>query len=123
MEAFTSRNSVIVGLMQVGIVVVGVLSAAIDARILRGAILPWSTRTAVQAGILFLLIPLVWSVVAAVVRVSRSTSDLAKLVAFQAGVALVVMLSIFFAWAILAPWATGAWQGATLFRVAASMQH
>lgn len=123
MDLFTSRNSVIVGLMQVGIVVVGVLSAAIDARILRGATLPWSTRMAVHAGILFLLVPMIWSVVAAVVRVSRSTSDLSKAIAFQAGVALAVGLSIFFAWAILAPWATGAWQGATLFRTAASMQH
>ncbi|MBI2929707.1 MAG: hypothetical protein HYY24_28955 [Verrucomicrobia bacterium] len=99
---FTTRNAVVVALMQISVIVSGVLGAGVLLRILERV--PASTRFLVDYGVALLAIPLIWISAAVVVRSRSAISESTKSVAFWLGLALLLALMLFVANALIGPW-------------------
>ncbi|HTV42971.1 MAG TPA: hypothetical protein VMF08_20570 [Candidatus Sulfotelmatobacter sp.] len=100
------RNTVVVALMQVGVIVAAVLAAGVCHKV-------WTTREwAVPSpvallynhGVAGLLIPLAWVTGAAVLQTRSSVSEDARVLMFWLGVLVLIALIIFAAYADISPW-------------------
>ena len=100
------RNTVVVALMQVGVIVAGVLAAGICHRV-------WTTREwpvpslvalLYNHGVAGLLIPLAWVTGAAVLQTRSSVSEDVRVLMFWLGVLVLIALIIFAAYADISPW-------------------
>jgi len=103
---FTIRNTVIVALMQVGIIVAGVLAAGLCHRLwtVNGMPMPLPAAILYNYGVLWFAIPLGWSVIALVLRDRPGISDDVKSLVFLIGVLLVLLLGLFVIYADITPW-------------------
>ncbi len=106
MTLFTIRNTVLVALTQVGIVVVGVLASAVFGKIWNSESvpLPVATMLLLQYGSLLLFLPILWIAIVLKLRLSPLVSDDVKGLAFATGILLIAGLVIFFAYALIRPW-------------------
>ena len=100
------RNTVIVALMQVGVIVAGVLAAGICHRVLATSELPMPSPVALlyNHGVVGLLIPLAWVTGAAMLQTRSSVSEDARILMFWLGVLTLIALIIFAAYADISPW-------------------
>ena len=103
---FTSRNAVVLALTQVGVIVAGVLACGASSKAWgnSGLDLPAATAFLLLAGPFLLLVPLVWIVVAMLVRQRASWSEDARQLVFAGGLLLLVALVVFEAYGIVSPW-------------------
>jgi len=93
-------------LAQTGVIVAGILGCGASARALSGYDLPLPAVTLVllRYGFLFLLLPLLWIVVAMVVHQRESWSEQTRQLAFVSGVFLLVALVVCGAYGSISPW-------------------
>lgn len=103
---FSIANAVKIAVMQVGVIVIGVLAAATAYRSsnIGQGIIPLITIVATNFGGLLLVIPIAWIIGALQIRRADGISDDAKKLAFLSGVAILILLAIFFAYAAIMPW-------------------
>ena len=90
----TTKNFVLLALMQVGVVVIGILAAATTGKVLSSAnAFPseWTTRF-VDFGILLLVLPPLWIWVVMKIHQSSKCSEKRRRLAFLSGVLLLSML-------------------------------
>lgn len=102
------RNTVVVALMQVGVIVAGVLAAGICHRVWIASNMPEPSLVALlyNHGVAGLLIPLAWVTGAAVLQTRSNVSDDARILMFWLGVLVLIALIIFTAYADISPWLT-----------------
>ena len=108
---FTVRNTIIIAVMQVGVIVVGALAAGLCHRLFAGTSIPtpWPAELLYSYGVAGFLIPLAWSAIALVVERSSKISDDARDLAFVSGIVILVTLVIFVLYADVTPWLQGTW--------------
>ncbi|HUA66270.1 MAG TPA: hypothetical protein VME24_10505 [Alphaproteobacteria bacterium] len=100
------RNTVVVAILQVGVVVAAVLAAGICHRVWMSGNLPVPRLIALLChfGFAGLLIPLVWITGAAMLHTRPGVSDDARALMFWLGVLVLVALTIFALYADVSPW-------------------
>ncbi len=104
---FTIRNAVLVALMQIGVIVAGVLAAAVDNKwwTSMGALaLPPPTSILMNYGVAALAMPAVWIIIVLLLRGRPNVSDDVKAFAFFSGTILLLTLGVFVGYAVLTPW-------------------
>jgi hypothetical protein len=110
--AFSSRNAVVLALLQVGVIVIGILGAGASAKVLLAGNhgpTPWITRVVIDYGVAALALPVVW--IGAYVRFARrpEASDSGKALAFATGLVLLAIIAGVVAWGIVQPWTRLDW--------------
>lgn len=102
------RNTVVVALMQVGVIVAAVLAAGVCHRVWTGSGLvePSPAALLYNHGVVGLLIPQAWVTGAAVLQTRSSVSEDVRILMFWLGVLLLIALIIFAAYADISPWLT-----------------
>jgi hypothetical protein len=100
------RNTVIVAILQVGVVVAGVLAAGICHRIWMSRDWPVPPLIALlyNHGVMGLIIPLAWITGAATLHTRFGASDDVRALMFWLGVLVLVALTIFALYADVSPW-------------------
>jgi hypothetical protein len=103
---FTMRNAIKVALMQVGVIVAGILAASVGYHAASGRVgfAPASTAFLVQFGFLLLALPLGWITAVVRLRNSEAVSRRQHALAFGSGIALIIGLTLFSAYAVGKPW-------------------
>jgi hypothetical protein len=93
----TIRNTVVVAIMQVGVIVAGVLAAGVCHRMSVGdhTTMPFLALALYSYGVLGLLIPLAWVTGAVVLQLRANISDSVKVLMFWLGILLLISLAIF----------------------------
>jgi hypothetical protein len=96
-DYFTTRNTVIVALVQVGVIVAGVLAAGACQRWYTGANLdpPAAVDVLADYGFVALVLPVAWVVIALRVR-QRSEDPFIRMFAFGSGIGLALLLALVF---------------------------
>ena len=96
-------NIAILGLIQIGVVVFGVLGAGAAYKTWSVTGLPHNPNVvfASEYGFLFLVVPLSWITIAIVVQGRNQTSDSPELITFLSG-ALVLLILVISAWKVAA---------------------
>ena len=106
---FSTKNAVMVALMQTGTIVGGVLAAGTSGKVWKTMFgpdhVPISFFQLMNFGPLALAIPIVWIVFVLVLRQRTEVSDDAKSLGFGSGVLILVVLIISISVVILGPWA------------------
>lgn len=99
MEYFTTRNTVIVALAQVGVIVAGVLAAGAAHKwyAVPGVKLPSSTVLLAEYGYIALVLPVAWATVALLIMRQNYDSEAPRWLAFFSGI-VVVLLLLFGVW-------------------------
>lgn len=102
---FTIRNTVLIALMQVGIIVAGVLASGLGHRhcVAIGMDLPLPATLLYNFGVLWFSIPLAWLMTALVLLGRSEISEDARQLIFLLGIVLVVSLSVFVLYADISP--------------------
>jgi hypothetical protein len=100
------RNTVVVAIMQVGVIVAGVLAAGVCHRVWtsRDWPLPALVGLLYHFGFMGLLIPLAWAAGAAVLQTRAGVSEDVRVLMFWLGVLVLVVLVVFVAYADGSPW-------------------
>lgn len=108
---FTVRNTVILAIMQVGVIVAGTLAAGLSHRLFAGTHipLPWPAALLYSYGILGFSIPLSWAMIALLVERRTKFSDDLKSLVFVSGIAILISLVFFVIYADITPWFSGTW--------------
>jgi hypothetical protein len=105
---FSTKNAVVVALMQTGVIVGGVLAAGTSGKVWKTMFgpgtVPASLVQLMTLGPLALVIPLVWIVSVLVLRQRAEVSDDAKSLGFGAGVLILVALILSIGAVVLRPW-------------------
>jgi len=106
MFAFTTRNTVRVSLMQVGLIVFGVLAAALSGKALEQAGLPQSVLAVFLAdyGALLFMLPLAWALLAIRWKNDPAVGAGLKLTIFLAGLALLTGFAVLGLAGAAGPW-------------------
>ncbi|MDB6023993.1 MAG: hypothetical protein JWM68_216 [Verrucomicrobiales bacterium] len=106
MLVFTTRNAVLVALVQVAIIVLGVLAAGLSYKwwAFQELPLPGTTWLLINYGIAFLTLPVLWIGSVMWLRLSAVLSDELKGLTFLSGFILILMLLILIGHAVFAPW-------------------
>ena len=106
------KNTVIVALMQVGVIVFGVLGAAITCKQFSsmGAIISVLPVMLMHYGAFGFVLPLVWSATTLLLCRRPDISDDLKRLAFWSGVLLLLSLAVFMAYADVTPWLNVMWR-------------
>ncbi|HEV2331239.1 MAG TPA: hypothetical protein VGY56_20855 [Verrucomicrobiae bacterium] len=102
------RNTVVVALLQVGVMVVAVLAAGICHRVwaTSGMALPTPVSLLYNYGVAGLLIPLAWAAGATALQIRSGVSDDLRVLMFWLGVVILIALAIFAVYADVSPWLT-----------------
>ena len=100
------RNTVVVALMQVGVIVAAVLAAGLCHRVwtTREWAVPMPVALLYNHGVAGLLIPLAWVTGAAVLQTRSSVSEDARVLMFWLGVLVLIALIVFAVYADISPW-------------------
>jgi hypothetical protein len=108
---FTVRNTIIIAVMQVGVIVVGALGAGLCHQIFTrsGILMPWPAQFFYSYGVAAFLIPLAWGATALVLERSPVLSDNLKNLAFCSGIVILILLIGFVLYADVTPWLHGTW--------------
>ena len=108
---FTIRNTIILAVMQVGVLVAGALGAGLCHRLFTGMRfgMPWPAELLYRYGVVGFLIPLAWSAAALVIERSALLSDDVKDLAFVSGIIILISLIFFVLYADVTPWLQGTW--------------
>jgi hypothetical protein len=103
------RNTVIVAIMQVGVIVAAVLAAGICHRVWTTSNVPVPPLIALlyDHGIGWLMIPMVWITGAAILHSRPGASDDVRTLMFWLGVLVLIALTVFALYADVSPWLTG----------------
>jgi hypothetical protein len=104
---FTVRNTVLVALMQVGVIVAGVLAAGVSHKwwtTFGARVLPPVTIWLMNYGVITLILPLVWSILVLRLRQRPGVSEDVKNLAFFSGILLLIALCGLIGYAVLEPW-------------------
>jgi hypothetical protein len=103
------RNTVIVALMQVGVIMAGILAAGICHKIWSGNnwAMPGPAAVLYTYGLAGFFIPICWGSGAVVLQLRANVSDDIKALAFWLGVLVVILLAIFIIYADVTPWFDG----------------
>jgi len=106
MPLFTITNTVLIAIMQVGVIVAGVLAAGASQKwwMTNEAPTPYLTTLLLRHGVLALTIPLAWSVLAVSLRRRPDISDGLKTLTFLAGILILIALAVIIVYAIARPW-------------------
>lgn len=113
---FTTKNAVMVALMQIWAIVGGVLAAGVVQRVWKSSELPvpGSVIALTSYGIVALAGPLVWIGAAAWVRQREDISDRAKSAVFALGILMLLVILASVGYAVISPWFHWDWRhGAT----------
>jgi hypothetical protein len=108
---FTLRNTVLVALMQVGVIVAGVLASGLGHRfsVINQMPLPLPTVLLYDYGVLWFALPICWAGTALTVRNRADISDDAKQLVFLLGILLIVVLAVFVLYADISSWLRIEW--------------
>jgi hypothetical protein len=100
------RNTVVVAIMQVGVIVAGVLAAGLCLRVWISRDWPSPPLVALlyNYGIVGLLIPLAWAAGAVALQTRAGVSEDVRVLMFWLGVLVLIALAAFVAYADLSPW-------------------
>lgn len=106
---FTIRNTVIVALMQIGVIVAGVLAAGLSHRFWasNGMAMPPLAAAMYDYGVLWFTIPIIWAMFALVLRNRDAISDNFKDLMFSIGILTLAALVVFVFYADVVPWLRG----------------
>lgn len=100
------RNTVVVAILQVGVVVAGVLAAGVCHRVWTSH--DWAPPALVALlchyGIAGLLIPMAWAAGAIVLQTRAGVSEDVRVLTFWLGVLALMVLVVFAAYADVSPW-------------------
>lgn len=93
----TTRNIVVLALMQAGVIVAGVLAAGLCHRVYisNGMELPGSVAMLYNFGVLWLFIPLAWATGAVALHFRATVSDEVKVQMFWTGILILIALAFF----------------------------
>ncbi len=102
---FTIRNTVLVALMQVGVIVAGVLASGLGHRhcVAIGMTLPLPATLLYDFGVLWFSIPIIWLLTALMFFSRQEISEDARQLIFLLGILLVISLSVFVLYADISP--------------------
>ncbi len=106
MEFYTARNTAILGLVQVGVIVLGVLGAGLTVMCFtewNAQLTPW-TKLVASWGFLALVVPVIWAALALGLLVSAEDHDFARVVTFCWGVIMVALLLAGVVYSSAMPW-------------------
>lgn len=108
---FTVRNTVILAVMQVWVIVAGTLASGLCHRMFVGANipLPWPVTLLYSYGVMGFTIPLAWATIALLVERQARLSDDFKNVVFLSGIAILISLIFFVIYADVTPWLHVTW--------------
>ena len=100
------RNTVIVAILQVGVIVAGVLAAGVCHRVWVSSNLPLPPLVALlyNYGVAGLIIPLAWVTGAATLHTRSGVSDDVRTLMFWLGILVVIALTVFALYADVPPW-------------------
>lgn len=100
------RNTVILALMQIGVIIAGVLAAGLCHKVWAGneVLLPVPTIILYDYGILWFAIPIAWFMVALVPHGWPAISDDVRSLAFFLGILVLMALIVFVLDADITPW-------------------
>src|SRR5580658_277439 len=103
------RNTVIVAMMQVGVIIAGVLAAGICHKVWtnNGVAMPIPASLLYGHGLMGFLVPTIWGTGAIVIQLHTNISDEIKTLAFWLGVLFLIALAIFIIYADVTPWLNG----------------
>lgn len=104
---FKDRNTLLVALLQVGVIIAGTLGAGVSRRLLAAlgvSILPLSNTLLMNYGLAALGIPLVWGILALALRQRPHISENLKALVLFSGILILLLLVAMIAQVILAPW-------------------
>jgi len=103
---FSISKAIKVALMQVGVIVAGILAASVGYHAASGRVgfVPASTTFLVHFGFLLLALPLAWITAAVRIRNSEASSRRLRALAIGSGIALIIGLTLFSAYAAGKPW-------------------
>lgn len=106
------RNTVLVALMQVGVIVGGVLGAGVFYKTAAATNLklPWTILALVTYGGFGLCLPLVWVMVALLIRRRPDVADEVIRLIHWLGIALLIGLACFMVYADATPWFSVMWR-------------
>ncbi len=92
--------------MQVGVIAAGILAASVGYHAASGRVgfVPASTAFLVHFGFLLLALPLAWLTAVVRLRNSEASSRRQRALAFASGIALIIGLTLFSAYAAGKPW-------------------
>jgi hypothetical protein len=112
MSWFTVPNAVLLAILQIGVIVGGVLSAAASRRLWESAevVTPLATVFLMDFGLLALALPAAWVSMALRCRRRTDLSDGLKGVVFVSGVVLLIGLVLAVGFAVIPPWLHVRWQ-------------
>jgi len=103
---FSIRNTVILALMQIGVIVAGVLAAGLCHKLWAGGGggLPLPTAILYDYGVWWFSIPIAWFIMALVPHGWPEISDDVRNLAFLSGILVLLALIVFILDADIAPW-------------------
>ena len=101
----TTRNIVILALMQATVIVMGVLATGLWHHFFtnNGVEMPGPAAMLYNFGVLWLLIPLAWVTAAVVMHLRDAVSDEVKVTMFWTGILILVALVVFVLYADVSP--------------------
>jgi hypothetical protein len=108
---FTVRNTCIVAIMQVGVIVAGSLAAGLCHKFcfLSHIAIPAPAALLYSYGVFGFVIPLTWGVIALLVERQPKLTDDFKDTVFVAGIVILILLIAFVLVADITPWLHGTW--------------
>ena len=106
---FSKRSAIRIALIQVGVVLAGILAASVGDHAARGRVgfVPDSTAFLARFGFLLIALPLAWLMTVLRLRKNAAWAAWAhvqKILALGSGIALIVGLTLFSAYAAGKPW-------------------
>ena len=103
---FSISKAIKIALMQVGVIVAGILAASVGYHAASGRVgfVPASTAFLVHFGFLLLALPMAWITAAVRLRNSAAFAHRQKVLACGSGIALIIGLTLFSAYAAGKPW-------------------
>ncbi|HEX3626986.1 MAG TPA: hypothetical protein VH280_16370 [Verrucomicrobiae bacterium] len=100
------RNTVVVALLQVGVIVAAVLAAGVCHRVWlsRGWVSPILVMLFYNYGVAGLLIPLTWAAGAVALQIRPGVSEDVRILMFWLGVLILIVLVVLAVYADVSPW-------------------
>jgi hypothetical protein len=100
------RNTVVVAIMQIAVIVFGVLGAGICHKVFSSdnVAMPLPAAMLYSHGLMGFFIPMIWGVVAVVLQLRATVSDDIKSLIFWLGVLTLILIAIFVVYADVTPW-------------------